>query len=158
MTHHEMMEYRLAGLSYQAIANKAGVSRQRIQQILRPPASVCQWVGKQANWCCQSCKINIGTSGHVHHREHKGLEQEDYQDIQNLEYLCIVCHGIAHSDDRPYKDYGGYTIRYVQLEQTLYTSLAKWAKREERSLHAQIVWILRRAVEEDYEQQEQEDR
>ena len=89
----EMLEMRLGGQTYGAIASKAGVSRQRVQQILSPPTAIRNLIVKQAKGKCQDCGIQVGRSGHVHHI---GGGHENYNDIDNLQLLCPSCHRHAH--------------------------------------------------------------
>ncbi len=89
-----MSTLRLDGFTYQYIADKAKVSRQRIQQILSPPKAIRQFVVKKFSGRCADCGIYVGDSGHVHHQN--SLE-EDYQDINNLFLLCVSCHHRRHS-------------------------------------------------------------
>lgn len=89
---------RLNGRTYEYIAGKAGVSRQRIQQLLSPPSSIRKYIIKKYNGCCDDCGIFVGKSGHVHHKPANG--EEDYNDIENLQLLCLSCHRIEHSGGR----------------------------------------------------------
>ena len=89
------MMMRLDGESYQAIADKAGISRQRVQQLLSPPSYVRKLVKKRANDKCQKCGLLLGQSGHVHH---VGNKEEDYNDVDNLLYLCPSCHRKEHDN------------------------------------------------------------
>jgi DNA-binding transcriptional regulator YiaG len=95
-----MMQLRLAGLSYAKIAKRAGISPQRVQQILSPPPAVMRFVRDRAQQICESCGLDIHDAGHVHHKGCKGLQADTYQDIENLQYLCVSCHTIAHSITR----------------------------------------------------------
>ena len=87
---------RLAGLSYREIGKELGCGRQRAHQLLSPPKEIRQLIGKRAGWECESCGIHID-SGHVHHKECKWFEPDNYRDVANLMYLCIGCHTKAHT-------------------------------------------------------------
>jgi transcriptional regulator with XRE-family HTH domain len=89
-----MLKLRLDGMTYDEIARKAGVSRQRIQQLLSPPPDIRDFVVKKFNGLCNHCGIKVGTSGQVHH--HGTDEEETYNDIPNLELLCLACHRAEH--------------------------------------------------------------
>ena len=89
-----MLKLRLDGMTYQRIADKAGISRQRVQQLLSPPTAVKRIVVARANSRCQECDIFVGQSGHCHHT---GGKEENYNDIDNLQLLCVSCHRKAHS-------------------------------------------------------------
>ena len=40
-----------------------------------------------------------GRSGHIHHKDSKGmLTLDDFNDLKNLELLCIGCHRKAHRE------------------------------------------------------------
>ncbi len=80
-------------MTYQAISDKTGLSRQRIQQLISPPAEIRQIVLTKANGLCQHCGIMVGDSGHVHH---SGDDVDSYGDVPNLELLCASCHRKAH--------------------------------------------------------------
>ena len=92
----DLLELRLQGLTYQAIAERAGVSRQRIQQLLEPPKAVRSAVVAAAGGLCQECGVGIGESGHVHHKGTTASNGDDYNDYANLVLLCVSCHILAH--------------------------------------------------------------
>ena len=94
-----MLMLRLEGRTYQYIANEAGVTRQRIQQILAPPDSVRDYVVNKYDGYCVQCGIYVGSSGHVHHSNANG--EDEYEDKENLLLLCISCHRIAHGLYQP---------------------------------------------------------
>ncbi len=91
-----MLKLRLSGWTYQDIANKAGISRQRIQQILSPSSRIRDWVVREAGGICQTCGIWVGQSGHVHHIE--AAEFETYNHMPSLRLLCLSCHRKAHNE------------------------------------------------------------
>ena len=91
------MSMRLQGYTYAAIGRELGISPQRVQQITTAPRAVRQAIALAAEYRCQHCGIQLGTSGSVHHKEVTGLEAEPYNDFPNLMYLCISCHGGAHT-------------------------------------------------------------
>lgn len=93
-----ILEFRLLGMTYAAIGKELGISRQRVQQLISPSKYIRNVVVKRANNRCQRCEVILDGSGHIHH---KGNEDEDYNDIDNLELLCISCHRIAHSIYHP---------------------------------------------------------
>ncbi len=85
----EMQAMKLAGGSYQDIADKFGISRQRVQQIMAPPSHIKQLVIEKAGGICRLCGEVVGKYGNVHH---KSYSSEDYNGLDNLEYLCVSCH------------------------------------------------------------------
>ena len=90
-----MLMLRLSGQTYQAIADQAGISRQRVQQILSPPRVIRDIIVKKYGGRCALCGVEIGISGHVHHKGGNG--EDNYQDIDNLLLLCTSCHILQHS-------------------------------------------------------------
>lgn len=100
MTSSEMLKMRLEGNTYQQIANKAGVSRQYIQEVLSPPRDVREYVLNKYQGKCDCCGVLVGRSGHIHHRNVNN--GENYQDIDNLRLLCVSCHLRQHSGPPKY--------------------------------------------------------
>src|SRR6516225_16594 len=94
----EVLELWLKGLTYAEVARAVGLSRQRVQQIVRPPKAVYDLVVKRASGCCRDCGVKL-LSGHVHRENH---DSEDFNDIENLVYLCPACHRKRHAP-RPSK-------------------------------------------------------
>jgi len=92
----QALQFHLRGLSYTEIGKELGVSRQRAQQLLRPPIAIYHSVRRKAQYKCENCGVRIN-SGHVHHRKCLGLTPDDYNDFGNLQYLCAQCHGEAHA-------------------------------------------------------------
>ena len=86
---------RVDGHTYQSIARKAGVSRQYIQEVLSPPRAIRDYVVEKYHGRCNGCGIYVGSSGHIHHM---GKEVVDYNNIGNLELLCIACHRGEHTE------------------------------------------------------------
>ena len=89
----EMLKMRLDGETYQSIATSAGISRQRVQQLLSPPKAIRDVVVRKAEGKCQACGIKVGRSGHVHHN---GDAVDSYNELENLQLLCVSCHRGAH--------------------------------------------------------------
>ena len=87
---------RLEGFTYARIARRLKISRQRIQQLLSPPPEVQFRVSMKARGNCEKCGVFLGSRGHVHHKSAVGKTPEDYQDENNLQYLCISCHRRTH--------------------------------------------------------------
>ena len=94
MDRKSLLQLRLDGETYQHIAEKAGVSRQRVQSLLSPPSSVRKYIVSKYSGRCDCCGILVGKSGHVHHRNTNN--GENYQDIENLQLLCLSCHRKEH--------------------------------------------------------------
>src|ERR1700757_1222375 len=81
------LELKLSGLTYAAIGKQLGLSRQRVQQMLRPPKAIYELIRERARYRCEKCGLKT-RSGHVHHQK----LTEDWNDIPNLRYLCLKCH------------------------------------------------------------------
>jgi len=88
-----MLNMRLEGRTYKHIATKAGITRQRVQQLLSPPKEVRDYVIKKYKGKCADCDIFVGKSAHIHH---DNSNDENYNDIENLVCLCISCHRKRH--------------------------------------------------------------
>jgi len=97
MNTKEILDLRLQGMTYSQIGERAGVSRQRVQHLLSPPSSIRKFVVDKYEGKCKRCGLIVGTSGHVHHA---GDEVDTYNDIVNLELLCMACHRSAHRGER----------------------------------------------------------
>src|ERR1017187_4379275 len=93
----QALALRLQGLSYAEIGRQMGVSRQRVQQLTSPSPSVRRFVGYRALWKCQACGTKLGTCGHVHHTGCTGKTPDNYNEIENLQYLCTSCHTTVHA-------------------------------------------------------------
>ena len=90
---NEILDLRFAGLTYEQIAVRLHISRQRVHQLIAPPLKIRNIIVKRANGCCQICGLCVNGSGHVHHVSCDG---EDYNDVDNLQLLCINCHRNVH--------------------------------------------------------------
>lgn len=96
--HYKAIELRLKGLTYQEIGEALGCSRQRAQQLVRPDTEIYEWVQRRANGKCEACGTAL-QSGHVHHKAR--TNEEDYNRLENLQYLCISCHQKVHVETKP---------------------------------------------------------
>ena len=92
---NEILQMRFKGMSYAQIGKKFGISRQRVQKIISPPPYIRKAVFKKAAGKCQDCGILVGRSWHIHHKGNSENE-EDYNDGENLELLCLSCHAKLH--------------------------------------------------------------
>jgi len=88
---------KLKGLTYAEIGKMLKVSRQRAQQLVRPPEEIYKLVQAIAESKCQRCNIPI-RSGHVHH---KSYNDGSYSDLDELVYLCVSCHAACHTHVHP---------------------------------------------------------
>ena len=103
MDKKEMLKLRLDGLPYAEIAKRSSLSRQRVQQLLSPPKPIKDYVLRKYHGCCKECGLRVGRSGHIHHITSNG---ENYNDIENLELLCISCHRRKHADSSIFDEDG----------------------------------------------------
>ena len=85
---------RLRGLTYVEIGTQLGVSRQRAQQLVRPPHEIYEIIKKRGDGRCEECGVKIA-SGQVHHRQ-ADRELSAFNEIENLQYLCRGCHTKKH--------------------------------------------------------------
>jgi len=87
----------IEGMSYAAAGRALGVSRQRVQQLVRPDAATFDLVRERANSMCESCQLLLGTGeGHIHHKKKTCTQLETFNNPKNLMYLCRSCHRNAH--------------------------------------------------------------
>ena len=93
----EMLEMRLQGKTYAAIAEVMGSSRQAVQQSLAPPKRINQRIRRLAEGRCAGCGFKVGTKGQIHHKGLVGLTPEEYNLPKNLALLCITCHRHIHA-------------------------------------------------------------
>lgn len=98
----QVLKLRLKGLTHAAIAAKYNVSRQYIQQLLRPALAVRALLKERARGHCERCK-RPAPFGHVHHRKTKGLKLVEHNGAVNLEWLCASCHMSEHGSSRKVK-------------------------------------------------------
>jgi len=89
----EILQDRLDGESYAEIGRKYNLSRQWVQQLLSPHAEIRNYVIEKYHNRCASCGILLNKGGNIHH---KNTDYESYNDIENLEYLCVSCHRRKH--------------------------------------------------------------
>ena len=137
----EALTLRLKGLPYSHIAERLGISRQRVQQVLAPPPRVRFQVLILARGLCAVCGVFVGQTGHVHHRGASGSVCDEYNDPENLQLLCLSCHRKAHSAVHPY----GKGKPYVKCPRCGF----EWRRREAHHLLARCrkcykTWIPRR--------------
>lgn len=146
----EALRLRLSGLTYQQIAEQLHVSRQRIQQLVRPPAAIYHLIRNQAKDVCQKCGINV-QNGHVHHIKSQELDCSIYNDLINLQYLCISCHRISHSVPKSDMDATDVSITMEEAGRLGGTARAKALTPEQR------IDIARKAGKQRWRKKHEED-
>jgi hypothetical protein len=87
----EIIRLKQQGKSYRVIGLLAGVSRQRIQQILSPSQDTKNKLVRYAKGKCSKCGKYIGSSGQAHHRKYKVSDN-----LHDFDYLCTSCHIREH--------------------------------------------------------------
>lgn len=96
MDKEALLARRLSGASFSQIGAEFGVSRQRVSQILSPPAPIRRQVVERAGGKCEDCGIAVGRSGHVHHGLPEALDGDWYNAPERLQLLCPSCHRAKH--------------------------------------------------------------
>ena len=91
------LQLRLQGFTYQAIGSHLGVSRQRIQQLLSPPKPIRDLVIRRAKEKCERCGVRCRGYGNVHHKNVEQELEEQFNDLDNLQWLCLPCHKFVHA-------------------------------------------------------------
>lgn len=153
------LRMRLEGQTFKAISEQLGISRQRVQQLLSPPRDVRDRIVIAAQGHCATCNLFVGSSGHVHHQQARGLDQEDYNDYPNLVLLCSSCHRRAHKA-APAEKIGparpaatGATIRefrdrfslnqaqFAKLMGVTQTAVSRWESSDRRIANGVIVTL-----------------
>jgi hypothetical protein len=89
--HRQALELRLKGLTYAEIGSLLGVSRQRAQQLVKPPQHIYDEIRALAKSRCADCGVLIN-NGQLHHTKSDPTVLEGFNDPANLVYLCIACH------------------------------------------------------------------
>lgn len=88
------------GHTYAYIAKVVGVSRQRVQQLIKPPIRILNLLRKRSHNKCEHCELPLRLGdGHVHHL----TGHADFNRLANLEYLCRSCHRKADAKIRELK-------------------------------------------------------
>jgi len=132
----DMLQLRLGGYTYAYIASKAGISRQRVQQILSPPAEIRDMVVGKAGGFCQICGVRVGVSGHVHHtKAAEPTELDRYNDPESLILLCCSCHRKEHP--MPKQDRGSVSVEEIPM------SITERLKRCHRCGHEWLAYVSR---------------
>lgn len=134
-------DLRLQGWSYDRIAKHAGVSRQRVQQLICPPASVRNQLAERAGYACEHCHIDLSRHGEVHHASSDD-RRVPKADVAQLSYLCLPCHRMRHGYEpgtRPTET----TLFGTRLSQDLRNRLAAHALDQRTSLNTIVETALR---------------
>lgn len=93
------VEMKLAGSTYTQIGLALGLTRQRAQQLIKPNKWTCGEVRRLAESKCARCRqlIESPRDGHIHHASTENKDAKTYNQIENLEYLCLSCHRLLHT-------------------------------------------------------------
>jgi hypothetical protein len=130
-TREHWMQLKLQGWSYGRIAKQAGVSRQRVQQVLSPPKAIRAIIAKRAKYACEMCGAPLQQGGHVHHQS--GDDAEHYEDIEHLQYLCQTCHWSVHGN---HQKKGPTDVLYLRVAPSVKTTLTTQAKARHTTVQA----------------------
>lgn len=82
----------LKGMTFAAIGQQMGVTRQRVQQVLCPPPDLRKETYDQADGKCQVCGVHLGHNGQYHSTDDGPID--DF--TQPLTLLCLACHRLKH--------------------------------------------------------------
>ena len=88
------LEKRLDGMTFAEIGKEMGVSRQRVEQWLRPPAEIRELVYKLAGGECENCGIKLNQRNGQYHSMNP--EIEEFTTYAHTKLLCIACHRKEH--------------------------------------------------------------
>lgn len=122
-----IISMRLEGMTYSAISKKLGISRQRVEQIASPPTDILAALRERAGGRCEICGLYIGKAGHAHH---KGKDSETYEDINELQYLCISCHRRCHNGKRYGKREHRKLVAKIIKRRGKHTVFCDWCESE----------------------------
>lgn len=95
---------KLRGMTYEEVGAILKVSPQRAFQILAPPAGVKIALRARSGGKCEGCGMLLKKGAQqVHHKTRPETDPRVYNDVTELQYLCIACHRAAHlkMDPRP---------------------------------------------------------
>lgn len=92
------IKMKAEGATYKQIGKALGCSPQYAQLLVSPHPSIRKVVRERASDKCEACQVYVGRSGHIHHM---GGNEEDYNDLERLELLCLSCHRRRHLDKSP---------------------------------------------------------
>lgn len=92
----EIVEMKASGMTYAAIAEKLGVSRQRIQQYFMPTIDTMHAISERTNAHCEVCG-QFDQFGHYHHLKY---DYEIINEPSNIQYLCTSCHSKERGEKR----------------------------------------------------------
>lgn len=88
----DIVELLAAGLSYTKIAEIEAITRQRVQQLVKPPVNIINLIRERAACLCETC--HAATGSHLHH---KSWVKDTYNNPENLLLLCRECHQHLHA-------------------------------------------------------------
>lgn len=122
----KIMEAFASGKTYSQIGQEFGITRQRVQQIIRPPIQVLDALRRRANNACERCKIPLRLGqGHTHHVNRDVVGK--FSDIEKLRYLCPSCHRFEETPDQIDQIIPPCVISDVERDG--YLSISAFAKR-----------------------------
>ena len=93
---NEAQDLYLKGLSFTAIGQRLGKSRQRVTQVLACPRAIRRAVSAKTGGHCDHCLLLVEDAGHIHERGTIGDALDYFDNIEELCLLCYPCHLRAH--------------------------------------------------------------
>jgi hypothetical protein len=106
----QVISLKTQGLTYAAIGQQLGFSRQYAQYLARPDTKTCAAVLSRAQGQCEECHCSL-TRGHVHHKRIR-CEVDEFNSLDNLSYVCASCHArLDYASDIKRKSRGQYVDR-----------------------------------------------
>jgi hypothetical protein len=103
------------GATYREIAGMFGISRQMVQQMMRPPVEVALAVRiVRAEYKCEQCG-QVSIHGHFHH---KTADFAHFNNADNIAYLCASCHRRQHGGERRKTDPIAFENKIYQFWKT----------------------------------------
>lgn len=89
----------MEGMTYAAAGRVMGISRQRVQQLIRPDAAIFNLIRERAKDACEGCRMRLRVGeGHIHHKKKTCTRIDRFNKPRNLLYLCRSCHRNAHHE------------------------------------------------------------
>ena len=140
----QAIDLKLKGLTYREIGKAMGFSRQYAQHLVRPPQAIYDLVKKRAKGQCEQCSVSL-ENGHVHHRIADA--QDDYNDVDNLLYLCASCHQAVHTPDRPRRPELWLKPASCKLPKAMGNKIDQMAKEQHVTGSAMIRILIEQALE-----------
>jgi len=86
------LAFWLSGMTFTAIGQRMGVSRQWVHEMLVPPTALRKATYDLAGGKCSECGMHLGRNAHYHSTDNGPID--DF--TKPLVVLCCGCHRKAH--------------------------------------------------------------